>query len=593
MKRLILLSVVMGMLLCYASCMPELPIALLDGSYGYSEEQTSVVVISEETDVDSSDRAEAVTMPGNDALRPDCDHRYGDWEVFIEPKCETEGLKYRLCQRCNGRQEATVEATGHTETAMPTIPPTCTMTGAENGIHCSACRKVFVEPDVIPVEEHNFHESGICISCGFLKNGGDGLGYLELYNQEYGYAYLGTMENGDACQQFYRLLDEKTRHFHTDPSLNAAQESEDYDPVVGKIEYEKLGLTVEEAQAVWKTYRDDNPLYYWLSNMVACNSKYLYLLAYPEYAHGTQRMATNAVLYQKISGYLSAIPSGATDYQIALLMHDRMIASIDYALDESGQPQMASWAHSILGVFEETGAVCEGFARAYQLLLNFKGVDCLLVTGTSREQGHAWNMIRLDGEWFGVDVTWDDGSENSNPYAYFCLSDSQFYSSHEKDLPTETSVDFLYEVPDLCDYSIEWTDLYLDDVLVGRYICIDRAFEAMTDPEGVYTVRLIDGKDDDLLHDTNRFHICGDLPSVGELTLIGRHTVTYEGFLIQRWTATEVCLEQNVTLHCTLTLKSLLLMSEEPVTVTKKGTAYQLLYDSRNYSEIKKTVSVE
>ena len=184
------------------------------------------------------------------------------------------------------------------------------------GTHCAVCYAVIQQPTAVPVIEHTF-QSGICISCGVMEDGADGLAYLDLYNQSYGYDYLGTMLNGDARQQFYGIMDEAVRLFHTDPSLNGKKELKDYDPVVTKINYAELGLTTEEAYAIWKTYRDDNPLYYWLSNMVVSDSRTLYLLLEPEYTDGIVRMETTALLYQNISEYLAQIPADATAYQIA------------------------------------------------------------------------------------------------------------------------------------------------------------------------------------------------------------------------------------------------------------------------------------
>ena len=54
-------------------------------------------------------------------------------------------------------------------------------------------------------------------------------------------------------------------------------------------------------------------------------------------------------------------------------------------------------------------AVCLGFATTFQLLMDLAGVECITVAGAafaSRED-HGWNMVRLNGNWYCVDVTWD------------------------------------------------------------------------------------------------------------------------------------------------------------------------------------------
>ena len=54
-------------------------------------------------------------------------------------------------------------------------------------------------------------------------------------------------------------------------------------------------------------------------------------------------------------------------------------------------------------------AICLGFATTFQLLMDLAGVECATVVGSSHNSrsDHAWNMVRLNGEWYCVDVTWD------------------------------------------------------------------------------------------------------------------------------------------------------------------------------------------
>lgn len=57
-------------------------------------------------------------------------------------------------------------------------------------------------------------------------------------------------------------------------------------------------------------------------------------------------------------------------------------------------------------------AVCDGMSKAYSLLCNMEGIPCVRVTGSAENAGtyggHAWNKVRVDGEWFIVDCTWGD-----------------------------------------------------------------------------------------------------------------------------------------------------------------------------------------
>ena len=110
-----------------------------------------------------------------------------------------------------------------------------------------------------------------------------------------------------------------------------------------------------------------------------------------------------------------------------------IIDAVNYTYDSNNQPSDEIWAHRVTGVFTGQGAVCEGYAKTLQLLLNVSNVENIYVVGDaysgSSWGGHAWSLIRLDdGEWYWFDVTWNDaGAYFSNwlpGREYFAILDS-------------------------------------------------------------------------------------------------------------------------------------------------------------------------
>ena len=57
--------------------------------------------------------------------------------------------------------------------------------------------------------------------------------------------------------------------------------------------------------------------------------------------------------------------------------------------------------------------MCEGYAKAFQYIMNEVGIESAIVIGTgtnskNETENHDWNYVKLNGQWYAVDVTWDD-----------------------------------------------------------------------------------------------------------------------------------------------------------------------------------------
>ena len=52
--------------------------------------------------------------------------------------------------------------------------------------------------------------------------------------------------------------------------------------------------------------------------------------------------------------------------------------------------------------------VCEGYAKAFKMVCDELGIPCVTVDGVASGGGHEWNQVLLNGQWYGVDVTFDD-----------------------------------------------------------------------------------------------------------------------------------------------------------------------------------------
>ncbi|MCL2249783.1 MAG: hypothetical protein FWC13_10995 [Oscillospiraceae bacterium] len=110
----------------------------------------------------------------------------------------------------------------------------------------------------------------------------------------------------------------------------------------------------------------------------------------------------------------------------------------DYCLEHFSYDHGAGeHAHSILGPILHRTAVCEGIAKFLKLALDYLDVKNLIVTGKAKDpaggksENHAWNIVKLDGKTYHVDVTFDMTlSVGEKRYDYFCLCDEDIKKDH-------------------------------------------------------------------------------------------------------------------------------------------------------------------
>ncbi|MFF1540053.1 DUF2510 domain-containing protein [Microbacterium sp. NPDC058269] len=67
--------------------------------------------------------------------------------------------------------------------------------------------------------------------------------------------------------------------------------------------------------------------------------------------------------------------------------------------------------------------ICGGYTDTFNLLIRKAGLDSVYVSGRVEAGLHAWNHVKVDGEWKAVDTTWNDGGD---PTEYLMINESEF-----------------------------------------------------------------------------------------------------------------------------------------------------------------------
>ena len=249
-----------------------------------------------------------------------------------------------------------------------------------------------------------------------------------------------------------------------------------------------------------------------------------YTIVEPVYVYTQEeRGQKSAEIERKAEEILASVPAEAGEYEKIKFIYEYLIRHIDYV-------EGAEDNQNIYSALVNGKSVCAGYAKANQYLLNRLGIYCTYVTGTAQNEdgieAHAWNIVRLDGKYYYVDVTWADPIKTEGQmddsviiYDYLCCSEAELLKTH--------TLDEGYRYP-VCD-SEDWNyyqknQMYYESaeeqtILQAMYESIDRGEDAT-----IFKFA------NDMLYEEGRGRIVSGLAETGALYLgeqYGLREITY------------------------------------------------------------------
>lgn len=368
-------------------------------------------------------------------------------------------------------------------------------------------------------------------------------------NSVYGYYDLAKNRHGKGMQELYYRLYAACEAF-IDSDRDVKTQKSGY--TVDKISLDSYVLTADEAVAVWKVFLVENPRYYWLSNTVSISGGVLVVNIDAAYAKADYRKSCDEAIAAMNAACKGQLSSGMSALKKALTIHDFVLGQMNYAYKADGKtPQDAIWAHNLVGSAEKKSGVCEAYAKTYQYLCRLNGLDCMVVTGYNGES-HAWNVVSIDGKWYGVDCTFDETNTAEVSYLCFGMSADRMAQEYQADNPDNTGIGFLYQVPALSKRGVELVDLYKNGTLQGVYANADAALAAMTDAGAEYEIQLyVYERQGALLlaFSPVEHHItAAQAPKVKRITLRGKHMALGNGYSMRMLLLVDKTLELHADL---------------------------------------------
>lgn len=114
-------------------------------------------------------------------------------------------------------------------------------------------------------------------------------------------------------------------------------------------------------------------------------------------------------------------------------IHDWMCLNIAYDNENYLNDTIPDESYHVTGAMNKGMAVCNGYAETFKTFMGIQGIECSVVDGTGNGGLHAWNRVKLGGEYYYIDVTWDDPVPDVPGrvrYEYYLTKDSTLGGTH-------------------------------------------------------------------------------------------------------------------------------------------------------------------
>ena len=201
-------------------------------------------------------------------------------------------------------------------------------------------------------------------------------------------------------------------------------------------EFQIPALDGEDLYNVFFQLRLDHPEIFWVTGY-----KYRYykdspnIIFIPEYLFDKGKIKEHQKAMKSRVEKLVRPAQSLSEWEKEKYVHDFICQNVHY------DKLKKAYSHEIIGPLGQSVGVCEGIAKVVKVLLDALGVWCVIaICGNNPEKGikyrHTWNIVRISGAYYHLDVTFDNtlgGSDKAEEirYDYFNLDDKHIFVDHE------------------------------------------------------------------------------------------------------------------------------------------------------------------
>lgn len=222
---------------------------------------------------------------------------------------------------------------------------------------------------------------------------------------------------------FYRQVLTQNQRGAYDEIYKALMNGRDEVEPISRVSYKEMNLITE---AIYY----DNPEIFWWDGSVGywynkdeTVTKVTFKYIFPK-EQLAQYNANFSDMSMPILFYANTLD---TDMDKAKYIHDYLCLSIDYDYDSYKAGKIGGKLQTAYSAIVEYKTVCAGYSRAFAYYMQQLGIPCVVLSGS----GHAWNFVEMDGDFYQMDVTWDDSGSKLPQFFNLPHSQMQQVQSHQ------------------------------------------------------------------------------------------------------------------------------------------------------------------
>ena len=262
--------------------------------------------------------------------------------------------------------------------------------------------------------------------------------YSEEYRDNWQYKQLTAQQKEYYGSIYTAILDT----VNTDIQVEFKNENSDMETVYGvRVRFKNAKMDSDELALLFEAIFRDNPQFFYLNREYriegnTVNGETHYDTIILQFLFPLEKRLTAIDEFETaLSKIMESIPNSQDQYETELLLYDCLANHCTYdtaaAAKEATEDSMAYTAY---GALVEGSAVCEGYAKAMQLLLTKNNIAATSVSGISLDskESHMWNLVTINGANYYLDPTWND-SNDSGSHAYFNITTEMLERTHKLD----------------------------------------------------------------------------------------------------------------------------------------------------------------